>query len=122
MKRALREQLNLLSKKVFGTSSKWKKLVDKGVAEPYERDREVMVPRANGSFAKKVFTDKKSVTKRYTVDEVFKIMMDVLAARNASKVKPDEVAQIEVGSAKSESEKALDELAVETESLGLEFK
>jgi len=82
MNRETRETLNKLSKQVFGSSSKWQKLVNDGVAEPHERDREVMVPRGDGSVAKKIFTDKKLVLRRYSVEEVTKLMLDVLAARN----------------------------------------
>lgn len=76
-----RQELNALSKQVFGTTSKWQKLVNNGVAEPFERDREVMVPRADGTLVKKTFTDRKYVLKHYSVEEVEKLMTDVLKAR-----------------------------------------
>ena len=79
-----RQELNQLSKQVFGTSSKWQKLVNDGFPEAYGRDREVMIPRANGEFVKKIFTEKKSIIKRYTVDEVRKLMEDVLESRRAN--------------------------------------
>ncbi len=81
MDRKTREELNEMSKKVFGTASKWQKLVNDGVKDTYERDREVMVPAANGSLLKKTFTDRKYVLKRYSVEEVRKLMQDVLDER-----------------------------------------
>jgi hypothetical protein len=74
------QELNELSKEVFGTSSRWRKIVNNGVAEPFERDREVMVPTSKG-MEKKTFTDKKSIIKHYTVEEVHKLMLDILESR-----------------------------------------
>jgi len=79
MTRQLREELNLLSKQVFGTTSKWQKLVNDGVKEPYERERKVMVPTPTG-LKEKTFVDKKSVVRRYGVEEVRKLMLDMVAA------------------------------------------
>lgn len=90
-----RQELNALSKQVFGTTSRWQKLVNKGVAEPFERDREVMVPRADGTLVKKTFTDKKYVLKHYSVEEVEKLMTDVLKAREELKTALQPLADIE---------------------------
>lgn len=88
-----RQELNELSKQVFGTQSKWQKLITKGFAEPFERDREVMVPTRTG-VTKKVFTDKKSVVKHYSVEEVRKLMLDVLESRKPkTEEKPAEEAK-----------------------------
>lgn len=95
MDRKTREELNTLSKEVFGTSSRWQKLVNGGVSEPYEREREVMVPRANGTVVKKTFTDKKSVVRRMTVEEVTKLMKDLLEVRRAQKAQIDAVVPAE---------------------------
>ena len=84
MDRNTREELNALSKEVFGTSSKWKKLIEVGHSDVMERDREVMIPTKKG-LEKKVFKDKKSVTKRYTLEEVRKIMAEVLEERKKVK-------------------------------------
>lgn len=81
MKRELRDQLNQLSKEVFGTSSRWQKIINNGVLEPYERDREVMIPRANGTLDKKTFTDKKTVVRHYSVEEVLTLMNEILEKR-----------------------------------------
>lgn len=82
MDRKTREELNDLSKRVWGSSSRWKKLVEKGFIEFFERDREVMVPGATG-VKKKVFTDRKGVPRRYTIEEVRKVMLDLLEARKS---------------------------------------
>jgi len=80
-----RQELNELSLKAFGTSSKWQKLVNNGRPELYERDREVVIPGANG-LSKKVFKDQKLVLKRFTVEEIKKHMMQILEDRhNAEK-------------------------------------
>jgi hypothetical protein len=84
MTRTLREELNLLSKQVFGTSSKWQKLVNDGVKEPYERERKVMVPTSTG-LREKSFVDKKSVLRRYSVEEVKKLMLDMVEANKKNK-------------------------------------
>ena len=81
MDRKTREELNDLSMECFGTSSRWQKIVNNGVLEPMERDREVLVPQLNGRLVKKVFTDKKTFIKSYTVEEVKKLMLDILEDR-----------------------------------------
>lgn len=93
MTRETRQRMNNLSKLVFGTSSKWQKLVN-GIVEPMEREREVTVPDGRGGVKTKVFTDKKSVLKRYTVNEVAALMLDLLksrmeAAKNSDVLKLD---------------------------------
>lgn len=80
MDRKTREELNKMSKECFGTSSRWQKIMIHGVAEPMERDREVMIPTSRG-IEKKVFTDKKSVVKHYSLEEVRKLMEDLLEDR-----------------------------------------
>lgn len=81
MNRQTREELNTLSKLAFGSRSKWQKLVNNGFSENLERDREVMVPTTKG-LELKTFTDKKYVNRHYTVEEVRKVMMDILDDRN----------------------------------------
>lgn len=84
MNRKIREEMNELSLKVFGTTSKWKKILENGTIDVLERDREVMVPTRKG-ITMKVFKDRKTVTKYYTFDEVRKIMEDVLTDRAAQR-------------------------------------
>jgi hypothetical protein len=80
MTRKTREELNALSKEVFGTSSRWQKIVSNGVSEPFQKDREVMVPQG-GRIVKKTFTDNKSVLRRYSVAEVTELMNKILEDR-----------------------------------------
>ena len=108
MDRKTREELNALSKKVFGSTSKWQKLVNNGVAEPFERDREVMVTTANGQLVKKVFTDRKYVNKRYSVEEVRKLMESLVTPTNPT---------VDVSSLTPNQ--ALDLMVEESEKLGL---
>lgn len=88
MTREVREQLNKLSKEVFGTSSRWQKIVNNGVAEPHERNREVTVPDTRGGFKTKTFTDKKNIIRHYTAEETVKLMMDILSTRRGNPVSP----------------------------------
>lgn len=78
-----KQELNELSKRAFGASSRWRKLVDNGIKQPVEKDREVMVPAANGRLVKKTFTDRKIVIKRFSVDEVRTLMLGILNRDNA---------------------------------------
>lgn len=77
-----RQQLNTLSAQVFGSSSRWKKIVDNGTVDRLSRDREVLVPGSNGPVTK-VFTDTKDVIRRYSVEEVRELMQGILNQRNA---------------------------------------
>lgn len=47
--RELRNELDTLSKQVFGVSSKWKKLVESGVTEMITEEKTEMVPGENGA-------------------------------------------------------------------------
>lgn len=96
-----KQELNQMSLEVFGTSSKWQKLVNDGVKDPMERDREVMVPRANGELIKKTFTDRKYVIRRFTVDEVRTLMQGILDGR-----KPKEVPEAVVEASPAETTEA----------------
>jgi hypothetical protein len=95
MTRETREKLNRLSKIVFGNSSRWQKIVNNGVVEPMSRDREVTVPDGRGGLKTKIFTDKKSVLKRYSVEEVASIMLDILKSRMKDGYKPDDIKPFE---------------------------
>jgi lipoate-protein ligase A len=106
-----RQELNALSKQVFGTSSRWYKIVTYGVNEPMERDREVLVPSSSG-IQKKVVTDSKSVVRHYSVDEVRTLMLDILAKRNPPQVvegAPAEKAVVDVVSEVVETNAGLPE-------------
>lgn len=91
--RAEREELNALSKEVFGASSRWQKLVNKGYSkviteevtelvpgekegdEPTERKVQVPVKTASGAIQSK--------TEYYNVDTVKTLMLDLKARRDA---------------------------------------
>lgn len=79
MDRKTTEELNELSKKAFGSSSRWRKIVEKGVPEPMSRQREVTLPNKSGGLEVKVFTDHKNVLKRYSVDEIRDLMKALTA-------------------------------------------
>ncbi len=81
MTRQEREELNQMSKECFGTTSRWQKIINNGVADPMERDREVLVPDGRGGVKTKVFKDKKAVVKRYSVEDVRKLMEDILKTK-----------------------------------------
>lgn len=97
MNRKTREELNALSKKVFGSSSKWQKIVNQGVAQPYERDRKVMIPKANGQLEEKVFTERKFVVEHMTVEQVRAKMEQVLVDRAKPSKFDADVGVIETG-------------------------
>ena len=59
-------------------------MVEKGVPELYERDREVMVTTRAGDLKKKVFKDHKYGLKRYTVEEIKKVMEDIVESKKAN--------------------------------------
>lgn len=98
-----RQELNDLSLRAFGTSSRWQKLVNKGIPQAYERDRQVMVVEKDGSLGKKLFTDRKVELKRFTIDEVKTQMVQILEDRaNAQKKQAEALA---AAAAESESAK-----------------
>lgn len=88
MDRKTKQELNELSKQVFGSSSKWQKLVERGSLEPMQRERKVMVPE-NGSAVEKTFIDRKTVMRRYTPDEIKSEMLSILDARDKQKTASD---------------------------------
>ena len=77
-----REELNALSLKVFGTSSKWKKLVEKGFYHHYDDTAEKVVPNTlTGRLEKQQFSVPKSVHIRHTNESVKALMEKILADR-----------------------------------------
>ena len=88
-----RQELNALSQKAFGISSKWKKFLDNGYFETFTRDRQAMVAGADGKMDKKTFVDKKHVKKYPTIEEIRKFMTEEIAkmeAAQATSVKVEE--------------------------------
>jgi hypothetical protein len=88
-----RQELNELSLKAFGASSRWQKFVNRGVPQLYERDREVVLADQMGKLGKKVFTDQKVVIHRFTVEEVKKHMMQILEDRHTREKLQKEIAE-----------------------------
>lgn len=89
MNHELKSEMNKLSLEVFGSSSRWQKIVNNGISEPHERDREIMVP-VNGKITKQIVTDTKNMVVRYTIDEVKKMMEDILEQRKLDLAKAQE--------------------------------
>lgn len=77
-----KQELNALSKEVFGTASKWKKLIDNGFVHVEQGQREVVVPDLETrSFKKKTYATSTPVLVRYTVETVRAMMENVLKDR-----------------------------------------
>lgn len=82
----IRKELNSLSKEIFGTSSRWQKLVDKGYEELLTEDHEEVVPPAKEGDAPTTnlikkpvlnsFGAKRIVRKYHTVDSVKEYMLE----------------------------------------------
>lgn len=108
--RAQREELNALSKEVFGVSSKWQKFLDKGTTELKTRKTIEIVPGVDGApdtEKEVVIPDlapngtKQFYQKYYTLDQVRQLMVDSKTQmdnyRAAMKKQQDEkVAQEEI--------------------------
>ena len=88
--RAEREELNALSKEVFGVSSKWQKFF-KGVSELYTKTVKEVVPGDKGApdttkeVTVPVLLDgaKQYKTKAYSVDECRTLLLQAIAQRDA---------------------------------------
>lgn len=114
LSRVEREELNALSKEVFGASSRWQKLITKGVAEvvtettteyvPAEdgvgegttREVEVPVKRKDGALISRTKHFDKDTVKTYMLErkvklEEFKAMIDKMKADEAAKKAQDEL-------------------------------
>ena len=80
-----REELNTLSLRAFGASSRWKKLVEKGFNHHYQDTVEKLVPnRANGILEKQQFSVPKAVHVRHTYESVKTLMEKILSNRDAT--------------------------------------
>ncbi len=90
MERRVKEELKELSKKAFGTSSKWEKLINQGALQPMQRERKAMVVE-RGRPVEKTFTDRKNVVKHFTVEEVRQFMLDILKEREEAAAKAEEI-------------------------------
>jgi CRISPR/Cas system CMR subunit Cmr4 (Cas7 group RAMP superfamily) len=108
MDRKVKEELNALSAEVFGSSSRWAKLVDKGYTEIVTEEKEETTPidsEGKGGEVVKVRVPVKTasgavqyVTKRHTIESVRELMLDMKAKRDAyiaalTKAKEEEAAK-----------------------------
>ena len=117
--RKLKEELKDLSLKVFGASSRWQKLVEKGTQEPMQRERTAMILE-KGQPVEKTFIDRKSVTKFYTPEEVKALLTDIVREREEAIAKGKALSESIL--AKEAAEKAAKEagVTVDVESAKLE--
>lgn len=86
-----KQELNALSKEVFGSSSRWVKLVENGYAEIVTEEVEEMVPSEKEGeeptlqkVKKPLLTksgQKQSVVKRHTVESIRELMISLKTAR-----------------------------------------
>lgn len=88
-----KQELNALSKEVFGSSSRWQKLVNSGFADLVTEEVEEVVPAdENGEKGGVELVQKpvlnasgltQSVTTRHTVESVRELMLRLKASRDA---------------------------------------
>lgn len=90
--RAEREELNALSKEIFGQANRWRKLVEKGYSETLTRTVVEEVPGENGAppttkeSKVALLTNsggKQSRIKYLTLEEVKNMMLDLKAQKEA---------------------------------------
>ncbi len=110
-------ELNALSKEIFGSTSKWKKMIEKGVPELVEENTKKLTMNGTKEEYETVKTPvlyngpsgnaefHQHVLKRYTVDEVREFMLMVRDRREQMKLA---MAQIE---AQQKAQKAAKEAA-----------
>ena len=113
------EEMNELSTETFGTKSKWKKMVEKGVAELIEEDTKKLTMKDGKEVVETVKMPSmhvginggelhKSVLKRYTVEEAkeFMLLVKDRRAQVQAAIKRIEEQQKAEAAAKAEAEKA----------------
>jgi hypothetical protein len=119
--REIKEELDKLSKEVFGSSSKWKKMVEDGVIEPVLEDTKRLIPDPETDGDYKTETIKTQVShfganggelskfevKRYTVDSIKAHMLDIKARfeafrENVKKLQEEQKAKEEADKAAKE--------------------
>ena len=82
------DEMNALSKQVFGSTSKWRKMVEKGVWEPLEEETKRLTFKDGKEEYETVKTPvlhkdqlQKHTLHRYTVSEAMNFMVNVLIKR-----------------------------------------
>lgn len=94
--REIINELNALSKAVFGTTSKWKKMIDSGVTEPVLEDTKRLIIKDGKEEFETVKTQKTHEgpngaeiplfrLKHYTVESVKQFMLSVLTIREQNR-------------------------------------
>ena len=79
-----REELNQLSLEVFGTSSRWKKLVEKGFQHKYNEKQKKIVPNMETRQLEEVeFDVPRNTLVRYTDETVKTLMLNILRDRQS---------------------------------------
>lgn len=115
--RELRNELNALSKEVFGVSSRWQSLLKKGTSQLITRKTTEVIPGKEGEepTTKEVevpvltpYGAKQFTQKYYTVDEVHQVLLDFKAQLDTIKAQMKQ--QQEEKIAKEAQEKALKEV------------
>ncbi|HEY5234848.1 MAG TPA: hypothetical protein VIJ14_01615 [Rhabdochlamydiaceae bacterium] len=82
MTREDRMYMNELSKAAYGSSSRWQKILEKGVTEKYERNHDSVVPSADGkTFEVKTVKIYESRLRRYTETELAATMIGIVENR-----------------------------------------
>lgn len=101
MNRKTKQELNALSKEVFGTASKWQKLIEKGFIWPHEKVEEKVIPNTKtGVLEKKQFKHTEYVHIRHTEDTVRELMNNVKKQNDEKKVAVAQAAPSEYTDAK----------------------
>ncbi len=90
MNRTTIDEMNELSKRCFGTTSRWKKILDNGVAEPLPDETKVVPNFATKQLESRTFKSHKSVIKRYTFQEVKELMESILKQQEDLQIKIEE--------------------------------
>lgn len=89
--RSTREELGTLSKEIFGSTSRWQKILDKGTLELVTETVTEEVPGENGAEPTKKETQvpvlmngtKQFTVKRYTLDTLKGYLLELKAKREA---------------------------------------
>lgn len=110
--RALRNELNALSKEVFGASSRWHTLLTRGTSQVVTRKSLETIPGKDGEEPTTKEVDvpvltkqgtKQSVIKRYSLEEIHELLL------NAKKQRDEIMAQIKQQQAEQAAAKAQEE-------------
>src|ERR1700722_6333691 len=113
IERAVREEMNALSKEVFGVSSKWKSLLDHGINEAVTETTPEVVPGENGEPDRTeevkvpvtINGNRLSRHKSFTLEEIKELMLKMKKQRD------DFIAKMKAQQAQKELEKRVNDVA-----------